>query len=137
MKSIDVCRRAPLHAAAANQALPAAGNTESSRYFASNQSSWSSAAKSRAKRRQLSWLGNTRTKSCGALTPPYQLQAGAATGGGMKITVQSDEGQTEGVRQVASLERGALQPETLGRDQKNRMLEESVGHVWPDPALPS
>jgi hypothetical protein len=42
----------------------------------------------------------------------------AAGGGGMKITVQitvrSDEGQVEAVREVARLERGPLQPETLG-----------------------
>jgi hypothetical protein len=32
----------------------------------------------------------------------------------VQITVQSDEGHTEAVRQVACLERGPLQPETLG-----------------------
>ena len=32
----------------------------------------------------------------------------------VQITVQSDEGHAEAVRQVASLERGPLQPETLG-----------------------
>ena len=32
----------------------------------------------------------------------------------VQITVQSDEGQAEAVRQVACLERGPLQPETLG-----------------------
>jgi hypothetical protein len=32
----------------------------------------------------------------------------------VQITMQSDEGHTEAVRQVACLERGPLQPETLG-----------------------
>lgn len=32
----------------------------------------------------------------------------------VQITVQSDEGQAEVVQEVAQLERGPLQPETLG-----------------------